>query len=398
VLNAQAAELEADPALRWYGVAVALINGLTAIFWLTVHRLDQILRPEIPEVCWPFFENCRPWRINNPGAARLVLFVLGALSIVNAALFIRRRVRPALALLVLLFAVKTALLLQDYRLVANQHYMAAWITMTFLFVPGKRATLSALVVMFYFWAGTLKLNADWLSGATLLGSRPFGMSAALIPAACGYVVVLELLFSWGLLSRRRLVFWAAFLQLMVFHVSSFWVVGYFYPILMFLILSLFPLLRVWRPPAPPVAPSRQRLAIAAIVAVFSALQLVPRLIPGDEAVNGEGRLLALNMFDAPVTCTASITPSRGSQHLPAQRLRVRFLQPRIACDPIVFLSEGRRLCRSDRYTEGWDDFDLNLFSQRPQMASPQVVIAVHDFCESHTTYAPLWHNSWIDPD
>ena len=45
--------------------------------------------------------------------------------------------------------------------------MALWVTGVFLAVPGKREALRLLLVLFYVWAGTLKLNWEWISGAGL---------------------------------------------------------------------------------------------------------------------------------------------------------------------------------------------------------------------------------------
>jgi hypothetical protein len=81
-------------------------------------------------------------------------------------------------------------------------------TFAFLVVPGKRDALRALITLCYFWAGTLKLNWEWVSGAGLY--RPmWPFIGAGVVAACAYVIVLELVVSWGLLARRAWIFWAA---------------------------------------------------------------------------------------------------------------------------------------------------------------------------------------------
>src|SRR5207249_1969742 len=118
-LRSQIAEIERDDALRWYGVAMAFLHVVTYLFWV-----DQ----------------------------RIVAFGVGLL-------FACRRLVPwAYAGLVLVNALKLAIMLLDYRLRMNQHYMGFFATFAYLFVPAKRDALRVLVTLFYFWAGTLKLN------------------------------------------------------------------------------------------------------------------------------------------------------------------------------------------------------------------------------------------------
>ena len=61
---------------------------------------------------------------------------------------------------------------------------------------------------------------------------------------------MECLFSWGLLARNRWLFWGVFAQILLFHLVSFSVVGFYYPILMVLLLSVFPLSRFRPDPGP----------------------------------------------------------------------------------------------------------------------------------------------------
>ena len=164
-------------------------------------------------------------------------------------------------------------------------------------------------MLFYFWAGTLKLNWEWVSGGALY--RPLWLlTGPAVVAACAYVVVLELVIVWGLLSRRSWIFWSSLAQVLLFHVMSFAVVGWFYPLLMFALLAIFPLARCI-PGAPPEPASASASSGGACRgrrsrwrSRFSLVQLTTHLYPGDTAITGEGRLFALHMFDARVVCEA----------------------------------------------------------------------------------------------
>src|SRR5438552_19020302 len=75
-------------------------------------------------------------------------------------------------------------------------------------------------------------------------------SGAGVVAACVYVIVLELGVAWGLLAKRAWIFWTSFAQFLVFHALSWQVVGFFYPLLMFAILTVFLLSRLVEPRDP----------------------------------------------------------------------------------------------------------------------------------------------------
>jgi hypothetical protein len=392
VVRAALGHIVNDAALRRYGAALALSNTLTAVYWLEGQRFAKFVDARSVPVCWPFLNACAEWRFSDPLAVIGSLVLLFALGILGAVLFLR----PATAsvgywTLAVTTAFKTFLLLHDYRLIMNQHYMATAAVLVFLVWPAAKQALPYLIASFYFWAGLLKLNPEWFSGAALYGRHPLGMPASLIPWACAYVVFLELIVVWGLVSKRRWFFWGAFAQVILFHISSFWVVGYFYPLLMFLILTIFPLTRL------SAAPQVKTIARSTVVLLlgFSLLQIVPRLIPGDESVTGEGRMLALNMFDAPLECTATLARRVNDQVQAPRRFRPPFLQPRIECDPIVYVQFARSLCRVDRSIRGFDDVDLVLSTRKRGAPEAVEVLDIRAFCQAPPNYSAWRRNDWI---
>jgi hypothetical protein len=399
-IRAQIAEIERDDALRWYGVALAFLHVVTYLFWVD-QRIAIVVSREAEPICWPLVPACESLRVLSAGGVALLLRAYFAAAIGAGVLFAFRRLVPwACAALVLVNVVKLAVMLLDYRLRMNQHYMGFFATFAYLLVPGKRDALRVLVTLFYFWAGTLKLNWDWISGAGLY--RPmWPFSGAGVGVACVYVIVLELGVAWGLLARRARIFWAAFAQFLVFHALSWQVVGFFYPLLMFAILTIFPLSRLLPPPDPPegllaaIWTGRERRSVYALLVLFSALQIVPYAFPGDRALTGQGRLYALHMFDARAACAgwaelhqADGTTTRRDLKLP--------LDTRIACDPIVFFNRARNLCRQrDAGALAFEDLDLFLSARRSSEGEMKRVIATKGFCAKRERYDPFRHNAWI---
>jgi len=405
VFRSQIAEIQADRALRCYGAAMAFLHVVTVLWWLD-QRVIGFLHSRAEPICWPLFQECERLRALGPaGLAWLLLaYLLAAVGV--GLLFPAKRHTPAAYWgLVGLTVLKTAVMLLDFRLRMNQHYMAFAVTAVFLFAPGKRNALRVLVVLFYVWAGTLKLNWEWISGAGLY--RPLWLfTGPGVIAACVYVVVLELAVSWGLLARRAGIFWGAFAQFIVFHVFSWPVVGFFYPLLMFAILAIYPMCRLMAPRDPVDMPTRagllsslrrgrERWPTYATTAAFSVLQLTPYAFPGDHALTGEGRLYALHMFDARPVCTGYAALKRADGAVTRRDLKLP-LDTRIACDPVVFYGRARNLCRRRGVDgAGFRDLDLFLWARRATRAELRRVIAIEDFCARDVRYNPFWHNAWI---
>jgi hypothetical protein len=399
-LRAQIVEIERDDALRWYGVAMAFLHVATYLYWVD-QRIATFVSAQAEPICWPLVPACENIRVLSAAGVALLLRAYFAAAIGAGLLFAFRQLVPwAYAGLVLVNVLKLGVMLLDYRLRMNQHYMGFFATFAYLFVPQKRDTLRVLITLFYFWAGTLKLNWEWVSGAGLY--RPmWPFSGAGVVVACIYVIVLELGVAWGLLARRAWVFWAAFAQFLVFHALSWQVVGFFYPLLMFAILAIFPLSRFVEPRDRPegllaaFGSGREAWSVYALAGLFSVLQLIPYAFPGDRALTGQGRLYALHMFDARATCVGWAdlhnvdgTTTRRDLKLP--------LDTRIACDPIVYFNRARNLCRRrDAGRVAFEDLDLFLSARRSSDSEMKRVIATNGFCAKRERYDLFRHNAWI---
>jgi hypothetical protein len=406
-LQKQIKEIASDSVLRHYGAALALLNALTAVYWLVSYPVSQVLDPRVPPICWPFFRSCSVARVLSADTVTWFVLVLLVAAVINAALFLdKATVAAAYWLLVGLSLLKAAILLQDYRLILNQHYMAYAVTLPFLCSSDKRRISQYVIVCFYFWAGTLKLNHEWISGSGLYGRRPLGLPSSLIPASCVYVIALELIVAFGLFAQRNWIFWLAFGQLLLFHVASFWVVGFFYPLLMFLLLSIFPLARY----APASASSSNRMPVGLMalwrgaerpgtyvsITVLCVLQLVPYAFPGDVALTGEGRLFALHMFDAPLECHATMTFRQATGDKDRVSLRAQFLTARLMCDPIVYFNLARDYCNQEMNDKKHADFDLQLEARRLGRTTFHTVVSIRSFCAANPSYSMWHHNRWIN--
>jgi len=406
-LIGQIDEIRSDPALTYYGAALALANVFTAYQWQYRAGVPQLIGGNAAPLCWPFWENCRA--IVSVSGVNRILWAYLLLSIAGGIAFVLRRVGTGYALLLAVNVVRTIVMVQDYRLRANQHYMLNWIVLAFLFIPGKRALLHHVLVSLYFWAGVLKLDWEWLSGTALYSQG--WIPAALVPASCVYVVLLETTLVFGTYAQRPWMFWATTAQLVAFHIVSWPIVGFWYPLLMFCLLAILPLERLLHPPHEWVtfeSLSRFRrfrpgIAAAAVIALLAALQFVPRLFPGDSAITGEGRVFALHMFDALIECDATMTYhfADGTERTDALSETQR-LPHRSRCDPVIYFDLAKNWCRAlgqaqRRPQNGAVDVDLRLRSKHTSEASYHPIIDVAGFCAANPRYDMLRHNAWIHP-
>lgn len=364
-----------DPALVAFGAVLALTHTLTAASWTGNRELTRLLAPGRPAICWPFLPGCEAVRVVPELVWSGLPWLVALGGVVVALLFAARRTKAAMGGLAVLTALGLAVLLQDYRLRLNQHLMHNLVLLAFLGLPDRRRTLQVLVVSFYFWAGTIKLNADWLTGAALLPTGVPGIPDAWLPLACAYVVFLELFGVFGLFGPRWLR-WLTLGQLGLFHLLSYGVVGFYYPLLTVGLLSIFPL--CWTLAAPErTEPSRPW--IPAFVALgFAALQLLPRLAPGDPALTGRGHLLSLHMFDAKVVCEGHLLVTTTDGQVQRVPLPTDQGPDRMRCDPVIHRGIARHTCSRPDVR----DLDLRLSSRRSTSTELVPVLTEDRFCST----------------
>lgn len=358
----QVDEIASDKLLRIYGAFLTVPILATYVFWRNLIPSQFENRPTF--ICWPFFPGCE----NHPFLA-LGLFgsyaywvITLALTLTTAVYFLLGRIKAAWILLALIYFMKAAWQSSEYLRMGNFHYMPYVIAAAFLFVPRKRDTIICFLALFYLFAGFLKLNPEWLSGIALNHDIPY-IPRHLHFLLLGYVVVLELIFSFALLSQKKKLVIFATAQFFLFHAVSWYFVGYFYPIVMFGLLAIFPLWLMEKNFRTPQLRSLPRFSQAAIF-VFILAQLFPLAAGKDPALHTNLRLTALNMFDAAVLCEPTFHIRRKDEiveYIPEYHARYGL---RVRCDPIVVIGEAKSLCRENATDPKFLTVDAFLVARR----------------------------------
>ena len=392
-------EIRRDLALRLAGSFLCLGHLVCFVYWNVHFRAYEMVSNQTVPVCWPFFESCYRYRFLGPEALKILFALYGLGSLVGAVLFLPARwTKYGYLVLAALEIFRAGAILQDYRLLSTQHYMAFFAAMSFLFLAQKRNALRLQIVLFYVWAGFLKLNPEWLSGRILEGTWHF--HEELLPLQCAYVLFLELVMIWGLLSNRKGIFWGSFFQVVLFHAISWHLVTFFYPLIMACLLVIFPLSQLIRDPNPrPLRIGAFQPAAYAWFGVFSLLQAVPYFYPGKAELRGGGRMLySMYMFHARVECTGHMDVEYPSGKTDRMDLRKEISDTdfRQMCQPLVALNIARHWCRK-LHDETLDKFSLNLYLQSRYHGESGYtpVIDIHDFCNQEIRYRLFRPNDWI---
>lgn len=373
------AEIFNSKALTLFGMLLALSHVLSAYFWM---ENSIRLVSDTSALCWPMAPYCESFRFSDSSNAAVFLYFYAFLGLVTAVAFYLRK-HNAYLLLAGLLALKAYFSSLSYGLMGNYHYMAFIVHLAFLFLPNKRQLIPFIIGIFYWGAGLLKFNPEWLSGVALV--RPSFLSPGLQHLSLIYVVILETVLVLGLFSKMPLYRYLVLGQFFLFHLFSWHIVGYFYPLTMFLLLGLFILIPLCKEPWE--ARLDQQLfknkSSLAVLAILICLQFIPYVFARDPATSGAPRLVSLNMLDAKVQCESVLIRNQKN----AVEVYDPFIRPpstRTQCDPIVFLNQLNKICQTD---DG--NFDFWLQSRRSTDSRLETRLHIKDVCKK-PFLAMLW--------
>jgi hypothetical protein len=336
-------EIKQDKALSLYGIALSLAYILTIFFW---YQSGGIYFASTDDPwCWPFYPQCWQYR---PAYTHVALYflLLGILASLSVVYFVCNKIDKACVVLFLTWIITLLLVIQDFRFRSNQFYTLSWVTLVYLFAPLKRVNIATIIVILYFWAGRLKLNWSWISGAGL-HEKLWLIPESFTVAACVYVIFLQMIFIWGILARNKWIFWITFIQLIAFHLQSFSQIVYWYPWLMFLLLIFFVLNRF--------IPVKQGTNNSAgvlswekstwiLVVICSALQVNPIVYADTPLRVSTWRFLAVHIFEAKYSCNIHLERIfiNGSKEAVAVDIPIN---KKMKCDPVIYWNHARNRCR-----------------------------------------------------
>lgn len=395
-MNGLLNELKKWPLLFWVGAILTAEHFLAITFWSTERPLIWILGESNQRICWSYFDNCQiiPW---NSTSVKILLLSYAILTLCTLILWIRKKPKPAIIGLTLLLIIKAFIILQDYRLGGNYHYIPILLASIFLFLPERRLTLPFGFFLIYFTSGLLKLNRHWLDGHAIQDRL---LPRLFTQWGVWYVAVLELIFIFFLFSRNNKLFYVTFFQLVIFHLYSWHLTRFFFPSEMLLLLGILLILRPLYENLAFIEFQRQvfksHFTKAALV-LFIILQLPQYYISGDPVLTGQGRTFALIMYDGRTQCQPYLNIWKRDRTKDELSLIPPWLGTRIKCDPIVYMRLAEKVCEWSQKDTNVLQVDLMLQSRVIQSKEWLPVVSVTDFCNSKINYRSFFPNSWIRP-
>lgn len=394
-LKSQANIIHSETGLALYGAFLSFTHIATFLHWnagnFFINSQSSI---NSEPLCFPIFPNCDLFRDSLSAQMWMVILCLYLfISLITVFLFLNREALGwAFGLLTFLNVFKLGLHLSNYNFMGNYHYMVYIVSFLYLFLPHKKLMIKCIIVAFYLAAGCLKFNVDWLSGAALIA--PAFIQGKFLTVSLYYVVFLEMVLVFGLLSQTTWIRWVTLIQLTTFHIFSWHIVGFYYPTIMFCLLSLFFIDEFYNLKYKLQAPDYLRGLLSGqeprqlyvVLILFTLMQVIPYIYVRDPSLSGALRLTSLNMFDSKTECQSLMIAhkEKASIHIDSP---LKNLGTRLRCDPLIFLNQAHQLCRRNKIHPEFTKLSFSLMSKRTTDIHYHKILDIADICQMRN---PLW--------
>ena len=387
------AEIESTPLLQIAlgALLLSVFCGLSRWFYSASISVSSYLNNEY--TCWPYFQNCGEWYFLEAlpfGYSQSILF-MGAFALMALTAYLMYRKRWALvhACMLFLWTGKAAILfLFTQQLAANYDYYDTILLFVILVFPHKLFFARLTFVLLYFLAATIKIHEGWVLGSYFTslttGLPVFGNM--LSPVVTNFVIFMQIIGSWLLLSRNKYLHLVAFLYFILFHLYSGILVGFRYPtVALVMLLVLFGI--AWRETPRAVPLDRRSIAGWCFVALMFVVQFIPISIVGDHKLTLEGNYYGLFMFEANHQCV-SRTVTHYQDGTTYERVK-QSMDAKWRCDPYEYWFAIKNHCERDARTERveWTfDHSINGNPFYRIVDSPDACVL---------SYRAFEHNEWI---
>jgi hypothetical protein len=277
--------------------------------------------------------------------------------------------------------------LLTYGLLGNYDYYDMLLAFVWLFLRNKEYFAKVTFVLFYFLASTIKIHDGWILGNyfnSLYTGAPI-FSKTFLPFLTNFVILMQIVGAWFLLSKNRTLYWLAFSYFLLFHIYSGVIVHYRY--ITISIPALLILYGTWKEFN--VLKISRKTIFGYLFLLFLLLcQMIAIIIPGDQKKTLEGNYYGLYMFEANHQCfsTAVVYYNNSSS------TNVIFRENHVAnnrCDPYRYFYQVKNACTHIPNVQKitWT-FDHSVNGHPYER-----IVDTQNACV--LSYKPFSHNSWI---
>ncbi len=320
---------------------------ITAIYWFKDKNWMKFSTENYRIACYPVFKNCYEVVFENLFLVQSVFVLYLILSFMGLIVVVLDKKKVYLLIFFFLTFLKLCLLLSRYNLMGNYHTMHLSLCAVTILSFASNSYYRLALALQYVFAGLIKLNIEWMSGASLVSYSHYLIKGFWHSLSLAYVPTLELILIWGLLSKNVILRRITLLQLIIFHLYSILIVGFYYPLIMtgLLIPIIFQEFTEQKNEIRFVTNLHlKNLAPILFILLMIFWNISSKFYPIDQAMDGNVRYLSLNMLDAKLRCQHSLIEEKPDGTIVALNIPKLATYLRIHCDALVFESFLKRLC------------------------------------------------------
>ena len=368
------------------------------VFFITFNdwiHFDAITKEQAEKgwhLCWPYFRNCGDWYFLSmlPDGYSQNLFYMGlfvVMALVAVCLWKKRLAAAHFGLALLLLWEVVFLFVLNIGRRGNYDYYQVILTFILLLLPYKFSFLRITFCSLYFLSSSIKINAGWVLG-TYFTSLQIGMPIfpqESTPLFTNTVIFMEMVGTWFLLSRHRILQRLALIYFISFHLYSGIIVWYRYPasIMPYLLILFGPFYEKSEVPL-----TRRSLPGWAFMVFLACMQSISFIIPKDSRMTFEGLNYGFYMFDSNHQCASAreVVYKSGKSKVSVTEMP----SSRSRCDPYYRLFKIWSLCK--REAEVIDHVKWR-FIQSINGGPFYKIVDVDNACRLE--YKVFGHNDWI---
>ncbi len=304
------AEIEREPILQWVFGGVLFFFFVTFNRWISSSNVTIEQAERGAAVCWEYFQGCTKFfflhEIGSGYSQTIFYMVLYGIMVGIVYCMWKKKWTIAHALLGLLLVWEILVtLVLSFSDGAPYYYYHIVLTTILLLVPYKEFFLKFAFVFMYFMSATTKLDSTWILGTYFTALRdglPLFPDALTAPIT-NFVIFMQIVGCWFLLSRNFFLQRVAFIFFVAFHLYSGVFVFYFYPSVSLpsLLILFGPMYRYT-----PIPFSKKTLAGWTVIMLVAIFQLLGFTAPGDRRMTLEGNKFGMFMFEANHQCVVTV--------------------------------------------------------------------------------------------
>lgn len=393
-------EIKQSSTLRWFGFLLACAHLITFISWTFQGNLPLKYYSDSIPMCWSAFENCQVLHVFSPTQFHLIYYFFPILALTSSLMFLSLRLYGGgWFFLLLSFLFKLVLYFQDSRLSSNAHYLLTLIQLVYLFVPQKKTILKYLIVSFIVALGSLRLNADWLSGIWL--QQQTGLHQKVCEWLAAISTLIELITPWFLVSRKSQNIVLGFFLLIAYFTVYFFVGDGFTSIIFILFLLFYPLyyyeqrrIEMQYLYQSYIRPEASQAWGPLVLLVFWILQALPLIRYHNPRIHLLTEGLALENFASATEChqTSFALFKNESKEILSQETNSR--PHRLNCDPFMHFLDIKSYCHTLSKEAGFVNIASSFLVRSLNDKNFQRVFESNNICGSDVNFSNVGKSGW----